>query len=69
MTIKRKAVANGSAVDYQKMYEQMKADARAPIEAEAKEFCSSLGLETPEQMRKWCIEKMKESKLMNKLKL
>ena len=52
-------------VDYQKLL----ADSRAPVEAEAKEFASSLGLETPEQMRKWCIEKMKSSKVMRKVKI
>ena len=52
-------------VDYQKLL----ADSRATVEAEAKEFTSSLGLETPEQMRKWCIEKMKSSKVMRKVKI
>ena len=50
-------------------YEKLKSDSRAPVEAESKEFCSSLGLETPEQMRAWCIEKMKGSKLMRRLKV
>jgi hypothetical protein len=50
-------------------YEKLKADSRAPVEAEAREFTSSLGLETPEQMRKWCLEKIKSSKLLRRVKV
>jgi hypothetical protein len=60
-----RAPFDGPVVDYEKL----KADSRAPVEAEAKEFTSSLGLDTPEQMRKWCIEKMKSSKLMRRIKV
>ena len=49
--------------------EELKRLSRLPVEAEAKEFCSSLGLTSPEEMRKWCIEKMRSSKLLRRVKV
>ena len=48
--------------------EELKRLSRGPVEAEAREFCISLGLETPQQMRDWCIQKCKGSKILKRVR-